>query len=154
MSAPSVSSATPTMPVMLTPRSPRAVATRASEPGRSSSLTVNQTVTRHLLLCSRWYPGHRAAGRSRYAADPCPPRSAKTPTKKMPDIQIFGRDDSAATRAALRFFSERRVVVHYVDLRKRGIAPGELRRFTPAPRGRGAARSDVATVSRPRASPT
>ena len=54
----------------------------------------------------------------------------KTPTKKMPDIQVFGRDDSAATRAALRFFRERRVAVHYVDLRKRGIAPGELRRFT------------------------
>jgi arsenate reductase-like glutaredoxin family protein len=60
----------------------------------------------------------------------------KTPTKKMPDIQIFGRDDSADTRAALRFFRERRVVVHYVDLRKRGIAPGELDRFT---RGLGAA---------------
>jgi arsenate reductase len=54
----------------------------------------------------------------------------KTPTKKMPDIQVFGRDDSAATRASLRFFRERRVAVHYVDLRKRGIAPGELRRFT------------------------
>jgi arsenate reductase-like glutaredoxin family protein len=54
----------------------------------------------------------------------------KTPTKKMPDIQIFGRDDSAATRAALRFFRERRVVVHYVDLRKRAMAPGELDRFT------------------------
>ena len=54
----------------------------------------------------------------------------KTPTKKMPDIQIFGRDDSAPSRAALRFFRERRVAVHYVDLRKRGIAPGELRRFT------------------------
>jgi arsenate reductase (glutaredoxin) len=54
----------------------------------------------------------------------------KTPTRKMPDIQVFGRDDSAATRAALRFFRERRIVVHYVDIRKRGIAPGELRRFT------------------------
>lgn len=54
----------------------------------------------------------------------------KTPTRKMPDIQIFGRDDSPATRAALRFFRERRVVVHYIDLRKRGIAPAELRRFT------------------------
>lgn len=56
----------------------------------------------------------------------------KTPTRKMPDIQVFGRDDSAATRAALRFFRERRVAVHYVDIRKRGIAPGELRRFTQA----------------------
>jgi len=54
----------------------------------------------------------------------------KNPTKKMPDIQVFGRDDSPATRAALRFFRERRVAVHYVDLKKRGIAPGELQRFT------------------------
>ena len=53
-----------------------------------------------------------------------------TPTKKMPDIQVFGRDDSAPTRAALRFFRERRIVVHYVDLKKRPIAPGELDRFT------------------------
>ena len=43
----------------------------------------------------------------------------KVPTKKMPDIQVFGRDDSSATRAALRFFRERRIVVHYVDLKKR-----------------------------------
>lgn len=54
----------------------------------------------------------------------------KTPTKKMPEIQLFGRDDSPATRAALRFFRERRVVVHYVDLKKRAIALGELKRFT------------------------
>jgi arsenate reductase-like glutaredoxin family protein len=52
-----------------------------------------------------------------------------TPTKKMPDIQVFGRDDSAPTRAALRFFRERRVIVHYVDLKKRAIAPAELERF-------------------------
>lgn len=48
----------------------------------------------------------------------------------MPDIQVFFRDDSPATRAALRFFRERRIVVHYADLRKRPIAAGELRRFT------------------------
>ena len=54
----------------------------------------------------------------------------KTPTKKMPNIQIFGLEDSNATRAALRFFRERRIVVHFVDLRKKPIAAGELRRFT------------------------
>ncbi|MFL5675238.1 MAG: arsenate reductase family protein [Chloroflexota bacterium] len=54
----------------------------------------------------------------------------QTPTRKMPDIQVFGRDDSSATRAALRFFRERRIVVHYVDLKKRPIAAGELQRFT------------------------
>jgi arsenate reductase-like glutaredoxin family protein len=53
----------------------------------------------------------------------------RTPTKKMPDIQVFGTDDSPATRAAQRFFRERRIVVRYSDLRKRPIAPGELRRF-------------------------
>jgi arsenate reductase (glutaredoxin) len=53
----------------------------------------------------------------------------KTPTKKMPNIQVFGLDDSNATRGALRFFRERRIVVHYVDLRKKPIAAGELRRF-------------------------
>ncbi len=52
-----------------------------------------------------------------------------TPTKKMPNIQVFGLEDSQATRAAVRFFRERRIVVHYVDLRKKPIAAGELRRF-------------------------
>ena len=66
---------------------------------------------------------------AQYAAAMPAPLGSK-PTKKMPDIQVFGRDDSAATRAALRFFRERRVVVHYVDLKKRPIAPGELKRFT------------------------
>jgi arsenate reductase-like glutaredoxin family protein len=54
----------------------------------------------------------------------------KVPTRKMPDVQLFGRDDSPDTRAALRFFRERLVVVRYAELRKRPIAPGELRRFT------------------------
>ena len=53
-----------------------------------------------------------------------------TPTKKMPNIQVFGLDDSNTTRAALRFFRERRIVVHFVDLRKKPIAAAELRRFT------------------------
>ena len=53
-----------------------------------------------------------------------------TPTRKMPNIQVFGLNDSQATRAALRFFRERRIVVHFADLRKRPIAAGDLRRFT------------------------
>lgn len=53
-----------------------------------------------------------------------------TPTRKMPNIQVFGMEDDNATRAALRFFRERRIVVHFVDLRKKPIAAGELRRFT------------------------
>lgn len=45
-------------------------------------------------------------------------------------IQIFGIERDQATRAAIRFFKERRVPISFVDLRKRPIAPGELRRFT------------------------
>jgi arsenate reductase-like glutaredoxin family protein len=53
----------------------------------------------------------------------------KTATKRMPDIQVFGTEDSQATRGAIRFFRERRIVVSFVDVRKRAMAPGELRRF-------------------------
>jgi arsenate reductase len=46
-----------------------------------------------------------------------------------PVVQIFGTPDSQTTRAALRFFRERRIDVHLVDLRRKPMAPGELRRF-------------------------
>jgi arsenate reductase-like glutaredoxin family protein len=52
------------------------------------------------------------------------------PTPTGPLVQVFGFEDSQATRAALRFFKERRIAVHFVDLRRKPIAPGELRRFT------------------------
>jgi arsenate reductase len=45
-------------------------------------------------------------------------------------IQVFGRNDSQATRRALRFFKERRVAISLVDVAKRPPAPGELRRFS------------------------
>lgn len=44
-------------------------------------------------------------------------------------VQVFGRTDDNATRAALRFFKERRVTPHVVDLARKPIAAGELRRF-------------------------
>ena len=53
----------------------------------------------------------------------------KTPTKKMPKIEVFGLEDSQPTRAAVRFFRERRIVVRFVDLRKKPIDPAELRQF-------------------------
>ncbi len=51
------------------------------------------------------------------------------PQPGAPQVQLFGYEDSQPTRAALRFFRERRVDVHFVDLKRRAIAPGELRRF-------------------------
>jgi len=45
------------------------------------------------------------------------------------EVQIFGIRKSADTRKALRFFAERRVRTHFVDLNERAASPGELRRF-------------------------
>ena len=45
------------------------------------------------------------------------------------EVQIFGVRKSPETRAALRFFAERRIKVHFVDLNERAAAVGELRRF-------------------------
>ena len=44
-------------------------------------------------------------------------------------VQIFGHDRDAGTRAAVRFFKERRVRVHLVDVTRKPIARGEPRRF-------------------------
>jgi arsenate reductase-like glutaredoxin family protein len=53
-------------------------------------------------------------------------------------VQIFGVKNSAATRAAERFFKERRVQVHFVDLKQKAMAPGEIKRFTDKFGGLGA----------------
>ena len=46
-----------------------------------------------------------------------------------PSAQVFGTPDSQSTRAALRFFKERRVDVHFVDISRKPMAAAELRRF-------------------------
>ena len=46
------------------------------------------------------------------------------------NVQIFGVKNSQETRAAERFFKERRVPVQMMDLGSRPMAPGEIRRFT------------------------
>ncbi len=45
------------------------------------------------------------------------------------EVQIFGIRKNPETRKALRFFAERRVKTHFVDLVERPASPGELRRF-------------------------
>ncbi len=45
------------------------------------------------------------------------------------EVQVFGTRKSADTRRALRFFAERRVKTHFVDLQERAAAPAELKRF-------------------------
>lgn len=51
------------------------------------------------------------------------------PPAPGPVVQVFGREDSQPTRAAQRFFRERRVAFQFVDLRRKPMAAGELRRF-------------------------
>jgi arsenate reductase-like glutaredoxin family protein len=47
----------------------------------------------------------------------------------VPNIQIFGVKNSPATRAAERFFKERQMAIHFVDLKQKPMSPGEIRRF-------------------------
>ena len=45
------------------------------------------------------------------------------------EVQIFGHKKDPDTRKALRFFAERRVKTHFVDLDERAASLGELKRF-------------------------
>ena len=45
------------------------------------------------------------------------------------EVQIFGTAKSKETRAAQRFFAERRVKVHFVDLKERAASRGELQKW-------------------------
>lgn len=45
------------------------------------------------------------------------------------EVQIFGVKKSADTRKAQRFFSERRIRAHFVDLNEKPMSEGELSRF-------------------------
>jgi arsenate reductase len=47
----------------------------------------------------------------------------------MRNVQIFGVKNSQATRAAERFFKERRVAIQLVNLKQKPMAPGEIKRF-------------------------
>jgi arsenate reductase-like glutaredoxin family protein len=47
----------------------------------------------------------------------------------MVSVQIFGLKNSQAARAAERFFKERRVTIHFVDLKQKPMSPGEIGRF-------------------------
>ncbi len=66
-----------------------------------------------------------------------PSRSSPPPTRTARGGSDFrsaqergdARGAALFTRAALRFFAERRIKVHFVDLNERAASVGELRRF-------------------------
>ncbi|HYJ80828.1 MAG TPA: ArsC/Spx/MgsR family protein [Longimicrobiaceae bacterium] len=45
------------------------------------------------------------------------------------EVQVFGTRSCNETKKALRFFKERRIKTHFVDLKERPASAGELRRF-------------------------
>ncbi|HET6232499.1 MAG TPA: ArsC/Spx/MgsR family protein [Longimicrobiaceae bacterium] len=45
------------------------------------------------------------------------------------EVQIFGTKSCNETKKALRFFKERRIKTHFIDLKERAASAGELRRF-------------------------
>lgn len=47
----------------------------------------------------------------------------------MVSVQIFGLKSSQAARAADRFFKERNITIHAVDLKQKPMSPGEIKRF-------------------------
>ncbi|MBV8896798.1 MAG: hypothetical protein JO051_09825 [Acidobacteriaceae bacterium] len=47
----------------------------------------------------------------------------------MVTVQIFGIKNSQSTRAAERFFKERRVPIQLIDLQTKPMAPAEIGRF-------------------------
>jgi arsenate reductase len=47
-------------------------------------------------------------------------------------IQIFGTKKCPETRRAERWFRERRIPLQFVDLREKGLSPGELRSVAQA----------------------
>lgn len=44
-------------------------------------------------------------------------------------VQVFGTRKCPETRKTLRFFAERRISTHFVDLKTKAASVGELRRF-------------------------
>ena len=49
--------------------------------------------------------------------------------RQSPNVQIFGLKNSPATRAAERFFKERREGIQFVDLKQKPMSPAEIKRF-------------------------
>jgi arsenate reductase-like glutaredoxin family protein len=48
------------------------------------------------------------------------------------NLQIFGTRKCAGTRQAERFFKERRVSFHFIDITQKGPSAGELRKIAQA----------------------
>jgi arsenate reductase (glutaredoxin) len=50
----------------------------------------------------------------------------------LANLQIFGTKKCPVTRQAERFFKERRITFHSIDIAQKGPSPGELRKIANA----------------------
>jgi arsenate reductase-like glutaredoxin family protein len=103
----------------------------ALERGRCRGLSAEQLAPECLKMAARNPPGWRInyltshSSWNQYVRTSLPSRSEG----EHLEVQIFGIKKSADTRKALRFFAERRIRTHFVDLMERAASPGELKRF-------------------------
>lgn len=81
--------------------------------------------------CARAAKLNRTTSNTRSIAGHSLPARALGDNGPLPlqNVQIFGVKNSPATRAAERFFKERRIPIHFVDLKQKPMAPGEIKRF-------------------------
>ncbi|HET7613007.1 MAG TPA: ArsC/Spx/MgsR family protein [Gemmatimonadaceae bacterium] len=87
-------------------------------------LSTEKFAPEGLEVCGRYPPGWRIDYFTRHGNG-----SGQPGWREVVEVQIFGVKKSADTRKALRFFSERRIKTHFVDLMERPASLGELRRF-------------------------
>ena len=88
---------------------------------------MGRRANRPHTVCACALRSHHA-GRYLYSRAPRGISRVLSPRPLM-EVQIFGLKKSAETRKALRFFAERRIRTHFVDLVERSMSDGELQRF-------------------------
>ena len=104
----------------------------ALDRSRSWRLPSEQLPPECLQVPTRNPPGGRIDYLATHASPRRRPRAAHEFTHYLGftlEVQVFGIKKSADTRKALRFFSERRIKTHFVDLVEKPASLGELRRF-------------------------
>src|SRR3954463_4594982 len=92
----------------------------------STSMRVGTRGTRRAMrpqiVCACGFRSHQA-GRNALGS------RFTNSSRALMEVQIFGVKKSADTRKSIRFFAERRIRAHFVDLVERPLAEGELQRF-------------------------
>ena len=63
---------------------------------------------------------------------PAGPQSSPASQPSLQPLQIFGTRKCSGTRQAERFFKERRIDFHFIDISQKGPSAGELRKIAQA----------------------